>query len=130
MEIRKITTSRTLYPLLAERTAENFYEDFENWVRHGVNNAAVEENAIRNEINNTIDDINATVVSISEKDTAISQMKAGIETTKKNVEEIKKNIDLKHQEVISKVIPIEATYNETTIDGKVRMSQILNLIGA
>lgn len=80
-------------------------------------------------INNTTSDIDATVLLISQKDIAISQMKTSIETTKNNVDNLKKDIDLKHQEVMSKVIPTEATYNETTIDDKVRMSQILNLIG-
>lgn len=119
MAIRKIDTNIGTVPTWGD-------EDFD---------ANVHENfsSLKNivpKINDTVDDIDATVVLISEKDTAISQMKAGVETTKKNVEEIEKNINLKHQEVMSKVIPTEATYNETTIDGKVRMSQILNLIGA
>ena len=73
-------------------------------------------NALRNEVNSSRD--------------SVMLIKSDIESIKNDIDTKKTQIDLKHQEVMSKVIPTEATYNETTIDGKVRMSQILNLIGA
>lgn len=81
-------------------------------------------------INDTVADIDNTVLLITAKESGISGMKTSIETTKKNVDDLKKDIDSKHKEVMNRVIPIEATYSETTINDKVRMSQILNLIGA
>lgn len=119
MAIRKIDTNIGTVPTWGDEDFDaNVHENF------------TDLKTIIPKINDTVDDIDATVVLISEKDTAISQMKAGIESIKKDIDTKKTQIDLKHQEVMSKVIPTEATYNETTIDGKVRMSQILNLIGA
>lgn len=72
-------------------------------------------NSLRNEVNSSRD--------------SVMLIKSDIQTIKTEIDQKKSQIDLKHQEVMSKVIPTEATYNESTIDDKVRMSQILNLIG-
>ena len=61
---------------------------------------------------------------------AVSLMKGSIESTKNAIDQEKINIDLKHSEIMSYSIPIEATYNKSTIDKKNQMSQILNLTGA
>lgn len=80
-------------------------------------------NVFRTQINATQSEINAT-------SSAVANMKQVIETTSIDIDSKKNDIDTKHSEVMNRVIPTEATYSEQTIDEKVRMSQILNLIGA
>ena len=119
MSIRKIDKNIGTIPIWGnDDFDENVHENF----------TSLKE--IIPKINDTINDIDSTVSLISQRDTTISQMKISVEITKKNVDDLKKDIDIKHQQVMSKVIPTEATYNEETIDNKVKMSQILNLIGA
>lgn len=119
MAIRKIDTNIGTIPVWGE-------EDFDANVHE--NFTSLKE--IVPKINNTVTDIDTTVNAINARELSVSSMKTSIEATKNNVDTLKQDIDLKHQEVMSKVIPTQATYNETTIDGKVRMSQILNITGA
>ena len=74
--------------------------------------------------------LNTTQNEINASETAVQNMKKNIESINTEIDSKKLEIDTKHSEVMNRVIPTEATYNEQTIDEKVQMSQILNLTGA
>lgn len=82
------------------------------------------------EINLFIPQANALRNEVNASSESVSLAKQAIENIKQNIDLLKNQIDNKHSEVMNRVIPISSTYNPETIDDKIRMSQILNLIGA
>lgn len=75
MPIRKINTKISDYPLVADRTTDAFYGDMEAWIVHGANTTVDEQNALKNEINNTVDDINIAANIIETTASVIDQNK-------------------------------------------------------
>jgi hypothetical protein len=78
-----------------------------------INTWSTQANVVRNEMNAFAN--------------VIVQIKDDSESIKEDIDTQKTQIDNKYTEIMGYTIPTEATYNETTIDAKVRMSQVLSL---
>jgi uncharacterized coiled-coil DUF342 family protein len=78
-----------------------------------INTFGTQTNAVRNEMNAFAN--------------VVVQIKDDSESIKEDIDTQKTQIDNKYTEIMGYTIPTEATYNETTIDAKVRMSQVLSL---
>ncbi len=80
--------------------------------------------------NLTIEDSNTVLATVVNKSSQIQNDLSTFQIYLNTLAQIKEEIQLFQNQINSYVIPTNVTYSPTTIDDHVRMSQILNLIGA
>jgi predicted nucleic acid-binding Zn-ribbon protein len=86
-----------------------------------------EENSRIEQMNSVSAEMNAVSNEINASETAVQRIKDDVIDLNNDIDSKKSQIDDKYTEIMSYTIPTEATYNEDTIDAKVRMSQVLNI---